>query len=83
MIKINDYATKNHLNEWEIKKLPDDKGELKIEISDKGRYFFHNNGGGGYRLDLTDNNFDLLLLAHYKYFKDNHTWKTSSNIVNI
>lgn len=72
MIKINDYATKNHLNEWEIKKLPDDKGELKIEISDKGRYFFHNNGGGGYRLDLTDNNFDLLLLAHYKYFKDNH-----------
>ena len=51
MIKINDYATKNHLNEWEIKELP------KSNV---------------YRLDLTDNNFELLLLAHYEHFEDNH-----------
>ena len=30
MIKINDYATKNHLNEWEIKELPE--GDYRLDL---------------------------------------------------
>jgi len=38
MIKINDYATKNHLNEWEIKDLPD--GDVYgLDLQDLGIIF--------------------------------------------
>ena len=33
MIKINDYATKNHLNEWEIKDLPDSE-VYRLDLQD-------------------------------------------------
>ncbi len=59
MIKINDYATKNHLNEWEIKKLPDNKGEWKVDH--KGDLFFWgNNVWGYYRLDLPNGDLSIL-----------------------
>ena len=31
MIKINDYATKNHLNDWEIKELPE--GDYRLDLT--------------------------------------------------
>jgi len=59
MIKINDYATKNHLNEWEIKELPDNKGEWKPDH--KGKLFFWgNNVWGYYRLDLPNGDLSIL-----------------------
>ena len=59
MIKINDYATKNHFNNWEIKDLPDNKGEWKPDH--KGKLFFWgNNVWGYYRLDLPNGDLSIL-----------------------
>ncbi len=38
MIKINDYATKNHLNEWEIKDLPEND-VYRLDLQDLGLLF--------------------------------------------
>lgn len=59
MIKINDYATKNHLNNWEIKELPDNKGEWKVDHKEK-LFFWGNNVWGYYRLDLPNGDLSIL-----------------------
>lgn len=40
MIKINDYATKNHLNEWEIKDLPEGDYRLDLPNGDLSILFY-------------------------------------------